>query len=54
MYRFCEVTKGVHDTSENLEQALRQNNNEISPSTIFAMAAIDEGVSGKWVKYLLI
>lgn len=41
--RFCEVTKGVHDTSENLEQALRQNNNEISPSTIFAMAAIDEG-----------
>ncbi|CAH2092678.1 unnamed protein product [Euphydryas editha] len=40
---FCEVTKGVHDTSENLERALRQNNNEISPSTIFAMAAIDEG-----------
>ncbi|XP_050347545.1 inositol-3-phosphate synthase [Nymphalis io] len=41
--RFCDVTKGVHDTSENLERALRQNNLEISPSTIFALAAIDEG-----------
>ncbi|XP_026496035.2 inositol-3-phosphate synthase [Vanessa tameamea] len=41
--RFCEVTKGVHDTSENLERALRHNNLEISPSTIFALAAIDEG-----------
>ncbi|KAJ8712138.1 hypothetical protein PYW07_004980 [Mythimna separata] len=40
--RFCEVLPGVHDTSENLERALRANNTEISPSTIFAMAAIDE------------
>ncbi|XP_045774842.1 inositol-3-phosphate synthase [Maniola jurtina] len=41
--RFCEVTPGVHDTADNLEKALRQNNSEISPSTIFALAAIDEG-----------
>ncbi|XP_045537147.1 inositol-3-phosphate synthase [Papilio machaon] len=41
--RFCEVRAGVHDTSDNLERALRNNDTEISPSTIFAMAAIDEG-----------
>lgn len=41
--RFCEVIPGIHDTSENLETALRQNHSEISPSTIFALAAIDEG-----------
>ncbi|CAG4951443.1 unnamed protein product [Colias eurytheme] len=41
--RFCEVIPGVHDTDENLEKALRANNSEISPSTIFALAAIDEG-----------
>ncbi|XP_049876075.1 inositol-3-phosphate synthase [Pectinophora gossypiella] len=40
--RFCEVRPGVHDTSENLERALRNNDSEISPSTIFALAAIDE------------
>ncbi|CAH0720475.1 unnamed protein product, partial [Brenthis ino] len=43
--RFCEVIPGIHDTSENLEKALRQNHSEISPSTIFALAAIDEGCS---------
>ncbi|CAH2218632.1 jg13602 [Pararge aegeria aegeria] len=42
-YRFCEVAVGVHDTGDNLEKALRQNNSEISPSTIFALAAVDEG-----------
>ncbi|XP_068618145.1 inositol-3-phosphate synthase [Battus philenor] len=41
--RFCEVRAGIHDTSENLERALRNNDSEISPSTIFALAAVDEG-----------
>ncbi|XP_041982021.1 inositol-3-phosphate synthase [Aricia agestis] len=41
--RFCDVIPGVHDTADNLEKALRQNHKEISPSTIFALAAIDEG-----------
>ncbi|XP_063625643.1 uncharacterized protein LOC134797352 [Cydia splendana] len=41
--RFCEVKPGVHDTSDNIEKALRNNEPEISPSTIFALAAIDEG-----------
>lgn len=43
--RFCVIKPGVHDTSEHLEKALRENDSEISPSTIFALAAIDEGVS---------
>ncbi|VVC97886.1 unnamed protein product [Leptidea sinapis] len=37
------VIAGVHDTSDNIEKALRANHSEISPSTIFALAAIDEG-----------
>ncbi|CAK1586732.1 unnamed protein product [Parnassius mnemosyne] len=41
--RFCDVRPGIHDTAENLERALRNNESEISPSTIFALAAIDEG-----------
>ncbi|XP_026756286.1 inositol-3-phosphate synthase [Galleria mellonella] len=41
--RFCVVRDGVHDTAENLERALRNNEPEISPSTIFALASIDEG-----------
>ncbi|CAK1553861.1 unnamed protein product [Leptosia nina] len=41
--RFCEVKPGVHDSDVNLEKALRANDPEISPSTIFALAAIDEG-----------
>ncbi|KAG7312428.1 Inositol-3-phosphate synthase 1-A [Plutella xylostella] len=42
-HSYCDVTAGVHDTSENIEKALRNNEPEISPSTIFALAAIDEG-----------
>ncbi|KAJ0174804.1 hypothetical protein K1T71_009912 [Dendrolimus kikuchii] len=41
--RFCEVRQGIHDTAANLDKALRDNESEISPSTIFALAAIDEG-----------
>ncbi|CAH2983955.1 unnamed protein product [Chilo suppressalis] len=41
--RFCDVRVGVHDTSDNVEKALHNNDKEISPSTIFALAAIDEG-----------
>lgn len=41
--RFCEVREGIHDTAANLEKALRDNEPEVSPSTIFALAAVDEG-----------
>jgi myo-inositol-1-phosphate synthase len=40
--RFCEVTEGVHDTAENLLKAIETNHCEISPSVVFATAAILE------------
>lgn len=42
--RYSEVTAGVHDTKENLLKAIRDDHFEVSPSTIFAVAAILEGV----------
>jgi myo-inositol-1-phosphate synthase len=41
--RYCEVSAGVHDTPANLLQAIKDNHAEISPSTLFAVAAIEEG-----------
>jgi myo-inositol-1-phosphate synthase len=41
--RYCDVTAGVHDTPANLLQAIKDNHAEISPSTLFAVAAIEEG-----------
>lgn len=41
--RFCEVREGLNTTMEELETSLRNNDSEISPSTIFAMASIMEG-----------
>lgn len=43
--RFCDVTKGVHDTAENLVAAIKRGHEEISQSTVFATAAILEGCS---------
>ncbi|XP_035792310.1 inositol-3-phosphate synthase-like [Anopheles albimanus] len=40
--RFAEVQEGVNTTMADLERSLKQNHSEISPSTIFAMAAIAE------------
>lgn len=42
--RYCEVTPGVHDTKENLINAVKEGLSEISASTIFAIASILEGV----------
>lgn len=42
--RYCEVTPGVHDTAENVLKAIKDNHDEISPSTVFAVAAILEKV----------
>ncbi|XP_017472824.1 PREDICTED: inositol-3-phosphate synthase [Rhagoletis zephyria] len=41
--RFCDVKEGLNTTKEELEASLKANKAEISPSTIFAMASIDEG-----------
>lgn len=41
--RFCDIREGLNMTMDELEASLRNNESEISPSTIFAMASIMEG-----------
>lgn len=41
--RICDVMEGVHDTADALLAAIESNHEEVSPSTIFACAAIMEG-----------
>ncbi|XP_067654716.1 inositol-3-phosphate synthase 1-B-like [Haliotis asinina] len=43
--RFCDVYPGLNDTTENLLNSIRNNADEISPSTLFAVASILEGVT---------
>ena len=43
--RFCEVAAGLNDTADNLLHSIRSNAEEVSPSTLFAIASIMEGVS---------
>ena len=42
--RFCEVAEGLNDTPENLMASIKANEAEVSPSTMFAVASILEGV----------
>jgi len=42
--RFCDVSTDLNDTSDNLLKAIERNEEEISPSTLFAVASILEGV----------
>ncbi|XP_076247526.1 inositol-3-phosphate synthase isoform X2 [Calliopsis andreniformis] len=41
--RFSEIIPGVNDTAENLLKAIKEDHSEISPSTVFAVAAALEG-----------
>jgi len=41
--RYADIIPGVNDTPENLLAAIRASHPEVSPSTIFAVAAILEG-----------
>jgi len=41
--RFSDIVAGVNDTKENLLNAIKADEKEISPSTIFAVASILEG-----------
>lgn len=41
--RFVDIIPGVNDTADNLLHAIRTSHPEISPSTLFAAAAILEG-----------
>uniref|UniRef100_A0A2S2QWC6 Inositol-3-phosphate synthase 1 n=1 Tax=Sipha flava TaxID=143950 RepID=A0A2S2QWC6_9HEMI len=43
--RFSEEIEGFNDTSDNLFRSICNNSTEISPSTLFAVASILEGVS---------
>lgn len=40
--RFCEIKEGLNTNYEELMHSLKKNESEVSPSTIFAMAAIAE------------
>lgn len=40
--RYSEIIDGVNDTAENLLKAIANNHDEVSPSTMFALASILE------------
>lgn len=42
--RFCEIVKGINDTADNLLNCIKNESSHISPSTLFAVAAILEQV----------
>lgn len=43
--RFCDVRVGLNDTAENLLAAIQRNEEEVSPSSLFAVASILERCS---------
>ena len=42
--RFSDIIKGVNDTADNLLQAIQDGHDEVSPSTVFAVASILENI----------
>lgn len=42
--RYADVLQGVNDTAENLLSSIQSSHPEVSPSTVFAVASILEGV----------
>jgi myo-inositol-1-phosphate synthase len=42
--RYAEIIPGVNDTAENLLKSIETSHDEVSPSTVFAVASILEGV----------
>lgn len=43
--RYSDIIEGVNDTADNLLRSIREGNEEISPSTLFAVASILEGIT---------
>jgi len=41
--RFADIVQGVNDTKENLMDAINEGEDEVSPSTVYAVASILEG-----------
>lgn len=42
--RYAEIIPGVNDTADNILAAIKSSHDEVSPSTVFAVAAILEGM----------
>ncbi|KAF2705897.1 Myo-inositol-1-phosphate synthase [Pleomassaria siparia CBS 279.74] len=42
--RFADILEGVNDTADNLLKSIENGHDEVSPSTVFAVACIQEGV----------
>ena len=42
--RYAEIIPGINDTADNLLSAIKASHDEVSPSTVFAVASILEGV----------
>lgn len=42
--RFADIIPGLNDTAENLMRSIKNDASEVSPSTLFAVASILEGV----------
>lgn len=51
--RFSEILPGINDTADNLLKAIKDDHPEVSPSTVFAVAAALEGVNKKYTYYCL-
>lgn len=49
--RFCDVQDGLNDTAENLLNSIARNEEEVSPSTIFAVASILEKVNDWFIPF---
>ena len=45
--RYCDVKEGLNTTAKDLLMSIAMDKEEVSPSTIFAVAAILEGVRTK-------
>lgn len=43
--RFADIVPGINDTADNLLAAIKASHEEISPSTVYAVACILEGTS---------
>lgn len=41
--RFCDVREGLNDSAETLLKSIQNNEDEVSQSTVFAVASILEG-----------
>jgi myo-inositol-1-phosphate synthase len=42
--RYSDIIPGVNDTADNLLASIKQSHSEVSPSTVFAVACIQEGI----------